>query len=392
MWMAGTDALCIWCRRRGRHLPRHPSSSWTSMQLRCRMGSSAQQAPPPLPPDPLPSAPLPPSPVPPSHQWRTRSRCFHLPPPYLQPSMPHPNSACLDPCLQLNIHLQSLISSFQLPFTGCLWACCCPQCALVSACIHAGYHFVTCVIILQAADRGLTPPPPPGLARPSGTASPSSNTTAGSKGNASLSSGMPTPNSPALGSPHSQPGQQFEHTRGFALALAAADRGGLGSGLRPDMLKRLGSGDGKPFGEHASGSGRGQGGDRQADTSRTGLSNGPQTPPIITDSTPQGQPGSELGDSNVGDGHSSGVAPTPASSSTRRRGPPAHLVARLDRNPFEDDHAQADTHQIRGTAVSQGSSGSGGSGRGRGRGRHATAGANHSHGRQQQQGGPRGSH
>ncbi len=210
----------------------------------------------------------------------------------------------------------------------------------------AGHHFVICVIILQAADRGLTPPPPPGLARPSGSALPSSDTTGGRKGSVSFSSGMPIPNSPAVGSPHSQPGQQFERTRGLALALAVADRGGFGSGLRPDMLKRPGNGDGKPFGEHASGSDRGQGVNRQADTNRPGLSNSLQTPPITTDSTPQGQPGSELGDSNVGDGQSSGVAPTPASSSTRPRGLPAHLVARLSKNPFEDDHAQADTHHL----------------------------------------------
>ena len=152
-----------------------------------------------------------------------------------------------------------------------------------------------CGVVLLAADRGLTPPPPSGLARPSSTASP---------------------------------------------------------------------------------------------TSRPGLSNSLQTPPITTDSIPQCQPGSELGGSNVGDSHSSGVAPAPASSTTRRRGPPAHLAARLSRNPFEDDHAQAERHQIRGAAASQGSSGSLDSnrGRGRGRGRHATSGANHSCGREQQQG------
>ncbi len=184
---------------------------------------------------------------------------------------------------------------------------------------------------------------------------------------------------------HSQPGRQPQGTRDSAPALAPAARGGFGSSLRPEMLRRLGNGDGKPFGEQASRSDRGEGADRQADTSRPGLSNSLQTCPNITDSIPHGQPGSELGGSNVGDGHSSGVAPAPASSSTRRRGPPAHLVARLSRNPFEDDHAQADRHQISGTAASQGSSGSVGSNRGRGRGRHATSGANYSHGRQQQQ-------
>jgi hypothetical protein len=183
-----------------------------------------------------------------------------------------------------------------------------------------------CVVVLQAADRGLTPPPPPGLARPSGSVSPSSSTTGGSKGNASLSSGMPKADS--------QPGRQPQGTTDSAPALAPAARGGFGSGLRPGMLRRLGNGDGNPFGKQASGSDRGQGGDRQADTNRPGLSSSLQTTPITTDSTPQGQPGSELGASNVGDGHSSGVAPTPASSSTGRRGPPAHLVARLSRNPF----------------------------------------------------------
>jgi len=121
------------------------------------------------------------------------------------------------------------------------------------------YHFFICVIILQAADRGLTPPPPPGLARPSGPVSLSSNTTGGSKGKASLSSGMPTPNSPAVGSPHSQAGQNSQGTRGSAPALTPAARGGFGSGLKPEMLRRLGNGDGKPFGEHASGPDRGQG-------------------------------------------------------------------------------------------------------------------------------------
>jgi len=238
-----------------------------------------------------------------------------------------------------------------------------------------------CVVVLQAADRGLTPPPPPGLARLSGPVSLSNNTTGGSKGNASFSSGMPTPNSPVVGSPQSQSGQKFQGTRGSAPALAPAARGSFGSGLKPAMLKRLGSGDGNPFGEQGSGSDRGQG-NRQADINRPGLSNSLQTRPITTDSIVHGQPGSELRGSNVGESHSTGVASAPASSGTRRRGPPAHLVARLDRNPFEDDQAQADTHQIRGTAVSQGSSGSGGNNRGRGRGRHATAGG-HSGGRQQ---------
>ena len=132
------------------------------------------------------------------------------------------------------------------------------------------------MIILQAADRGLSPPTPPGLARPSGPVSLSSNTTAG-RGKASLSSGMPTPNSPAVGSPRSQPGQQFQGTTDSAAAFAPAARGGFGSGLRPEMLKRLGNGDGKPFGEHASGPDRGQGGDRQAGTNRPGLSNNVQT-------------------------------------------------------------------------------------------------------------------
>ena len=156
-------------------------------------------------------------------------------------------------------------------------------------------HFSICVIILQAADRGLTSPPPPGLARPSGPVSLSSNTTGGSKGNTSLSSGMPTPNSPAVGSPRSQPGQQFQGTTGSAPALAPAARGGFGPGLKPEMLKRLGKGDGKPFGEHASGPDRGQGGDRQADTNRPGLSNNVQT-------TPTSQRSSGSGGSNRGGG------------------------------------------------------------------------------------------
>ena len=230
-----------------------------------------------------------------------------------------------------------------------------------------------CVMVLQAADRGLTPPPPPGLARPSSTASRSSRTIGSTESHASLSKGRPT----------------AQGTRGSAPALAPAARGGFGSGLKPEMLRRLGNGDGNPFGEQGSGSDRGQGGNRQADTSRPGLSDSLHTPPITTGSILHGQPGSELEGSNVGDGPSSGLASTPASSS---RGPPAHLVARLSRNPFEHEHVQADRHQTRGTAASQGSSGSGGSNRGRGRGRHPTSGANYSHGRQQQQGGPRGSH
>ncbi len=139
-------------------------------------------------------------------------------------------------------------------------------------------HCFMCVMILQVADRGLNPPPPPGLARPSGPVSLSSNTTGGSKGNASLSSGMPTTNSPAVGSPHSQPSRQPQGTTDSSPAPAAAARGGFGSGLKPAMLKRLGNGDGNPFGEQASGSDRGQG-DRQADTNRPGLSNNVQTPP-----------------------------------------------------------------------------------------------------------------
>ena len=239
------------------------------------------------------------------------------------------------------------------------------------------YHPFMCVVIMQAADMGLTPPPPPGLARPSGPFSLSSNTTGGSKGNASFSNGMPTAYS------------QLQGTRGSAPALAPAARGGFGSGLTPEMLSRLGNGDGKPFGEQGSGSDRGQG-NRQADTNRPGLSNNRQIPPITTDSIPHGQPGSELRGSNVGESHSSGVAPAPASSGTRHRGPPAHLEARLSRNPFEDDHVQADRHQTSGTAASQGSSGSGVSNRGRrrGRGRYVTSGAHYLHGRQQQQGGP----
>ena len=156
----------------------------------------------------------------------------------------------------------------------------------------SGHHFFICVPILQAADRGLTPPPPPGLARPSGPVSLSSSTTGGRKGNTSSSSGMPTPNSPAVGSPQSQPGQQFQGTRDPAPALAPAARGGFGSGLRPDMLRRLGNGDGNPFGEHASRSDRGQG-DRQADTNRPGLSNNVQTPPSSQGSSGSG--GSDRG-------------------------------------------------------------------------------------------------
>ncbi len=165
--------------------------------------------------------------------------------------------------------------------------------------LHTSYHHsVICVIILQAADRGLTPPPPPGLARPFGLVSLSSNTTAGSN-TTSLSSGMPTPKPPVVGSPHSQPGQQFQGTRGSAPALTPAARGGFGSGLKPEMLKRLGNGDGKPFGEQGSGPDRGQGGDRQADTSRPGLSNNVQTPP-------SSQRSSGSGGSNRGGGRGRG--------------------------------------------------------------------------------------
>ncbi|KAL0029948.1 hypothetical protein WJX77_009261 [Trebouxia sp. C0004] len=139
---------------------------------------------------------------------------------------------------------------------------------------------------VQAADGALTPPPPPGLARPPGAASPSIHTPGGRQGNASLSSGMPTPNSPVVGCSHSQPGRQPQGTRDSALAPAA--RGGFGSALRPEMLRRLGNGDGNPFGEQASGSDRGQGGDRQADTSRPGLSNSLQTPPTSLGSSGSG--------------------------------------------------------------------------------------------------------
>ena len=143
------------------------------------------------------------------------------------------------------------------------------------------------MLILQAADRGLTPPAPPGLAKPSGPVSPSSNTTGGRKGNASLSSGMPTPDSPAVGSPHSQSGRQPQGTRDSAPTLAPAARGGFGSSLRPEMLRRLGNGDGNPFGEQASRSDRGEEADRQVDTSRPALSNSLQTRP-----TSQGSSGS----------------------------------------------------------------------------------------------------
>ena len=181
----------------------------------------------------------------------------------------------------------------------------------------SGYHFFICVIILQAADRGLTPPPPPGLARPSGTASLSSNTTAGSNGNASLSRGMPTPNSPAVASPQSQPGQQFQGTRGSAPALAPAARGGFGSGLKPEMLKRLGNGNGNPFGEHTSGSDRGQG-DRQTDTNRPGPSNNVQTPP-------SSQRSSGSGGSNRGGGRGRGRHATAGGHSGGRQPPGGRL-------------------------------------------------------------------
>ncbi|DBA67803.1 TPA: hypothetical protein ACH3X2_014240 [Trebouxia sp. C0005] len=232
---------------------------------------------------------------------------------------------------------------------------------------------------VQAADRGLTPPAPPGLARPSGTAPPSSRTIGSTESHASVSSNMQIA--------HSQAGRQPQGTSGSVPAFAPAARGGFGSTLRPELLRRLGNGDGKPFGEQALWSDRDRAADRQDDTSRPGLSNSLQTRPFTTDNISHGQPGSELGGSNIGDGRSSGVGPAPASSSTRRRGPPAHLVARLSRNPFEDEQGQADRHQVSGTAASQGSSVSGGSNRGRGRGRHATSGANHLHRRQQQQGG-----
>ena len=150
------------------------------------------------------------------------------------------------------------------------------------------YDFFICMIILQAADRGLNPPPPPGLARPSGPVSLSSNTPGGRKGNASLSSGLPAPNPPAVGSPHSQPSQQPQGTRGSAPALTPTAKGGFGSGLKPEMLRRLGNGDGLPFGEQASGSDRGQGGNRQADTNRPGLSNNAQTPPSSQGSSGSG--------------------------------------------------------------------------------------------------------
>ena len=177
------------------------------------------------------------------------------------------------------------------------------------------YHFFICVIILQAADRGLTTPPPPGLARPSGPVSLSSNTTGGSKGKASLSSGMPTPNSPAVGSPHSQAGQNSQGTRGSAPALTPAARGGFGSGLKREMLRRLGNGDGKPFWEHASGPDRGQGGDRQADTNRPGPSNNVQT-------TPTSQRSSGSGGSNRGGGRGRGRHATAGGDSGGRQPQP----------------------------------------------------------------------
>ncbi len=53
------------------------------------------------------------------------------------------------------------------------------------------------------------------------------------------------------------------------------------------MLRRLGNGDGNPFGEQASRSDRGEEADRQVDTSRPALSNSLQTRP-----TSQGSSGS----------------------------------------------------------------------------------------------------
>ena len=198
-----------------------------------------------------------------------------------------PNSACLTVVFHLlNIlagpHLK-IAAVIHWPSVGLLLS----SMRLIVSLHTSGHHFSICVIILQAADRGLTPPPPPGLARPSGPVSPSSNTTGGRKGNASLSSGMPTATSPDVGSPHSQPGQQFQGNRGSAPALAPAAREGFGFGLRSDMLRRLGNGDGNPFGGHASWSDRGQG-DRQADTNRPGLSNKVQTPPSSEGSSGSG--------------------------------------------------------------------------------------------------------
>ncbi len=184
--------------------------------------------------------------------------------------------------------------------------------------LHTSYHHLfICVVNLQAADRGLSLPPPPGLARPSGPVSLSSSTTVGSKGNTSLSSGMPTPNSPAVGSPQSQPSQQSQGTRGSGPALTPAARGGFGSGLRPEMLKRLGNGDGKPFGEHASGSDRGQG-DRLTDTNRPGLSNNVQT-------NPSSQRSNGSGGSNRGGGRGRGHFATAGGHSCGRQPPGGRL-------------------------------------------------------------------
>ncbi|DBA78738.1 TPA: hypothetical protein ACH3X1_008648 [Trebouxia sp. C0004] len=104
---------------------------------------------------------------------------------------------------------------------------------------------------VPAADRGLTPPPPPGLARTSGTASPSSKIT------------------------------------GRILPLPFAS-GGFGFTLRPEMLRRLGNRDGNPFGQQASGSDRGQGADRLVNTSRPRLRNIVQTPPSSQGSSGSG--------------------------------------------------------------------------------------------------------
>ncbi len=204
-------------------MPRHPSSSWTNMPSRCRMGSSAQQAP----------APLPPSPLPPSHRWRTRSRYSHSPSPCLQPSMPHPTLPALT---LVSNETNTCKPSSQVSSCHSLSVCGLVSSLLpLSVSLHISvYHPFMCVVVLQAADRGLTPPPPPGLARPSSTASPSSRTIGSTESHASVSSGMPTANSQAR--------QQPQGTRGSAPALAPAAKGGFGSGLKPDMLRRLGNG------------------------------------------------------------------------------------------------------------------------------------------------------
>ncbi len=233
----------------------------------------------------------------------------YLPPPAC--SLQCLTQLCLPDPLSL-IYSTSLQALPQLPFTDFL----CQFCRHGVSLHTLGYDFFICVIILQAAERGLTPRPPPGLARPSGPVSPSSNTTGGSKGNASLSSGMPTPNTPAVGSPQSQAGQQFQGTRGSAPALAAAARGGFGSGLKPEMLKRLGNGDGNPFGEHASRPDRGPGGDRQADTNRAGLSNNVQT-------TPSSLRSIGSGGSNRGGGRGRGRHATAGGHSGGRQQPPS---------------------------------------------------------------------